>query len=294
MGVYVPGSVGNPKQKEEEQFHIRPSVGLKMWGPLVPASDFRPGLFFLTGSQFTIGVLMWVLARRQYGIPKAIRPRFTTAKMWVNSLAGGYLIFQSGLELSRLILPYDPWFDEALVARVVALQKGQKISLWFGPLDFKPMSHQQWLDKLDNWVEKTEEQAEIFEAKRDSLGGMHDFKVLNDILLTQYDTLVKNRKENFVNLIKGLEGKRNTETSPDGLIKFKPLIKIDPKIHNPDDIDPETADRIYNPWEELKLSIFEQIRYIPMTGVYRDNILEQLELQSDEAHESNEAREMDI
>ena len=37
------------------KLYYRPSIGLRLWGPLVPASDCNWGLWLLTGTQVTIG-----------------------------------------------------------------------------------------------------------------------------------------------------------------------------------------------------------------------------------------------
>lgn len=66
MAVYSPSDnddkpTGQPVSKkndavQSERFYIRPSLGLKLWGPLVPASDNRKGLWTLVGIQTVAGV----------------------------------------------------------------------------------------------------------------------------------------------------------------------------------------------------------------------------------------------
>ncbi|XBW37399.1 hypothetical protein QEN19_002979 [Hanseniaspora menglaensis] len=43
------------EEKNKVLFYSRPSIGLRFWGPLVPASDCNWGLWLLTGTQMTIG-----------------------------------------------------------------------------------------------------------------------------------------------------------------------------------------------------------------------------------------------
>lgn len=45
----------NDDDKSKVLFYSRPSIGLRFWGPLVPASDCNWGLWLLTGTQMTIG-----------------------------------------------------------------------------------------------------------------------------------------------------------------------------------------------------------------------------------------------
>lgn len=65
MAVYSPSNNDNDKTpikddpdsiKQTERFYIRPSLGLKLWGPLVPASDNRKGLWTLVGIQTVMGL----------------------------------------------------------------------------------------------------------------------------------------------------------------------------------------------------------------------------------------------
>ncbi|EDO18959.1 hypothetical protein Kpol_2002p29 [Vanderwaltozyma polyspora DSM 70294] len=49
---------------DSKRFFVRPSIGLKMWGPLVPASDNRAGLWTLIGLQTGIGVLCMIRFRQ--------------------------------------------------------------------------------------------------------------------------------------------------------------------------------------------------------------------------------------
>lgn len=48
---------GNKEQDEIKKFYVRPSLGLRLWGPLVPASDNKMGLWTLVGIQTAIGCL---------------------------------------------------------------------------------------------------------------------------------------------------------------------------------------------------------------------------------------------
>ncbi|CCH58541.1 hypothetical protein TBLA_0A07510 [Henningerozyma blattae CBS 6284] len=52
-----PTDTTDDSSRDIEKFYIRPSLGLKMWGPLVPASDNKTGLWALVGTQTVIGIL---------------------------------------------------------------------------------------------------------------------------------------------------------------------------------------------------------------------------------------------
>lgn len=47
----------NREQDDIKKFYVRPSLGLRLWGPLVPASDNKMGLWTLIGIQTAIGAL---------------------------------------------------------------------------------------------------------------------------------------------------------------------------------------------------------------------------------------------
>ncbi|SMN20109.1 similar to Saccharomyces cerevisiae YCL044C MGR1 Subunit of the mitochondrial (mt) i-AAA protease supercomplex, which degrades misfolded mitochondrial proteins [Maudiozyma saulgeensis] len=66
MAIYSPSNNDDDKDdiksnqeppQQTERFYVRPSLGLKLWGPLVPASDNRTGLWTLVGIQTALGLL---------------------------------------------------------------------------------------------------------------------------------------------------------------------------------------------------------------------------------------------
>ncbi|SCU95092.1 LAMI_0F00936g1_1 [Lachancea mirantina] len=70
MGVYLPpdgsknpstnlprASNSGENGNDSAKFYVRPSLGLKLWGPLVPASDNRIGLWTLISIQTAVGLL---------------------------------------------------------------------------------------------------------------------------------------------------------------------------------------------------------------------------------------------
>lgn len=112
---------------KSERFPNRPSLGLKLWGPLVPSSDNRRGLWTLWTIQTSMG-LFALYKFRQYtrplvsGTPSLNRfSSHTTgsrSKRWISLTTSIILLSQSGLEWARLkLLPWDPWYDEAHLMR---------------------------------------------------------------------------------------------------------------------------------------------------------------------------------
>ncbi|CCK69151.1 Mgr1p KNAG_0C00370 [Huiozyma naganishii CBS 8797] len=64
-GMASENNGGNPREVKLDlqhddddagRFYVRPSLGLKLWGPLVPASDNRPALWSLLGVQTAVGI----------------------------------------------------------------------------------------------------------------------------------------------------------------------------------------------------------------------------------------------
>lgn len=152
-----------------------PKVGL-IWGPLTPASDNLPALYSMIGLQFVIGCGFFKYARtlsrlRPIGgfqqqphahmAPKLVR----TGPIWkiaLSVITGSTLSFGSGLELCRVTLPYDPWYDEAQHYRRMAVKNGDKPSSWFGAYRYyKPMDFKTWIDKVGDWIENVEKEIKI-------------------------------------------------------------------------------------------------------------------------------------
>lgn len=127
------------------QFYNRPSLGLKLWGPLVPAADNRTGLWTLWSIQTVLGIYALYRFRKlsikppqpspltsttttYHGLPASLnrfanQPTISQTKTlkWRRGIAliiGVGILSQSSLEWCRLkLLPYDPWLDEARIMR---------------------------------------------------------------------------------------------------------------------------------------------------------------------------------
>lgn len=145
-----------------------PSIGL-IWGPLTPASDNVPALCAMIGLQFCMGLGFFRTATRLFKRVPIMTSPTTTAYVrqgpwWKTGalvVVGGGLIFGCGLELSRLTLPYDPWYEEAHHYRKMAIKNGDKPSAWFGAYRYyDPLSLDIWIDKVGDWIKKVEKRIE--------------------------------------------------------------------------------------------------------------------------------------
>lgn len=138
------------KNSDSKVFITRPSLGLKLWGPLVPAADNRKGLWTLLSIQTAIGVYAFYRFHKlsttsrmsvkfsnnssYYNLPPSLnrfanpqttvmatRFQFSRYLAWRKIgalLTGVVLLSQSCLEYCRLmLLPFDPWYDEAKLMR---------------------------------------------------------------------------------------------------------------------------------------------------------------------------------
>lgn len=271
-----------------------PSIGLRIWGPLVPASDNRIGLLMLTGLQFGIGLLGFNKARQlrasklPYNVPNTISRR---ASKWMYALVGSYLIFQSGLEMTRITLPYDPWFDEAKYYRKLATRNGDVPSWWFGAYKyFKPMTFKDWNNKMEKWLNNSAVAISAMEEKSDQNSGFFKINISNkpshspvlaklaekgryiDIHqnlqksnLDRYRELLAGDLKNVIELNKAerldriLEEKGDVKYNPD---YTKPHIQLgNHKMESDEDF--EIVWLNFEPWEELKLETDYDIRLIP-------------------------------
>lgn len=85
-------------------------------------------------------------------------------------LIGSGLVLLSGLEYTRMLLPYDPWFDEARHWRNWAIKNGHKPTWWFGAISYySPMTMDEWKARLIVWVRNTANALEADPKQLDSL-----------------------------------------------------------------------------------------------------------------------------
>ncbi|QLG70108.1 hypothetical protein HG535_0A00470 [Zygotorulaspora mrakii] len=71
-GESINDSRDDPKD-DSKKFYVRPSLGLRIWGPLVPASDNKMGLWSLVGAQTIVGLFCMYRLRGLRGPTKSLR-----------------------------------------------------------------------------------------------------------------------------------------------------------------------------------------------------------------------------
>lgn len=308
MGVYIPPGSGSDDEGDGSSSGDRgkgkftvpnpayflahnPSFGLKLWGPLVPASDNIPALSLLTAIQIGIGMLGFSKARQlrkanlfRYNIENTFQRKFTK---YICILGASYVTFESGLEISRLLLPYDPWYDEAKYYRRLATKQGERPSWWFGAVGYyKPMSYKEWSSKVERWIASQSNmiEYELGVVKGSSLpagrGGTKAGSVTSKLAKKAryaeiYESLHENNLKTFKRMLetdlkdvneinKGqrldliMEGKSDVKYNEE---YSKPHIQL--RNHRIDtDDDFEMVWLNFDPWEELKQETDYDIRIV--------------------------------
>ncbi|KAI5951507.1 MGR1 [Candida jiufengensis] len=277
-----------------------PSIGL-IWGPFTPSSDNRPALATMIGLQFLLGIGCFRFARNQLRrhpiiIPNQPPKYMRNGSMWKSIIAigiGATIIFGSGLEISRMILPYDPWFEEAKHYRKMAIKNGDKPSFWFGAYKYyRPMELKSWTDKLGTWFDNAskeidndteqfgnlpielsqQQQPQIPKTATNNIlyklnkkGNYNEiYKQLKEANNKRINHILKNELKDVNELNKAerldliLEGKSDLVNED----FTKPSIQLGTHtMDNDDDFDMVWLN--FEPWDELKLETDYDIRLIP-------------------------------
>lgn len=272
-----------PGSHEQSFIPRNPSVGLRLFTPLVPASDNKPALFLVSTFQLLMGLTL--MTRRI--------PRIGESPFWARTgsitriLAGSGLIFLSGLEYARMMIPYDPWCEEAKKWRKWAIKRGYNPSWWFGAIWwYDPMLMEEWRERTSIWVDNTANAMETPQGSTNSssillssidLGPnqslrMGESSTYHDIYSNLHQINRKRHREsletsladvNELNKAKRLdalmEGKGDVQLNED---YEKPYIQLgDQRIDT--DADFENAWAVFDPWDELGLEVQHYIRLIP-------------------------------
>lgn len=165
----------NRPEKDGSQLNSNPSLGLGIWGPLVPANDCKNCLGLLAGLQLGAGAWLWLRPGRRPPPSRGI---------WANrgiklagAIAGSYLVLMSGFEFARLALPYDPWVEDAKAARqaccsITKEDRGHWSPStwwyqWFGPSNYHAVSWKEWQQRTTAYFEKVEHARPHFEKLKD-------------------------------------------------------------------------------------------------------------------------------
>ncbi|CAK9440559.1 uncharacterized protein LODBEIA_P46170 [Lodderomyces beijingensis] len=269
-----------------------PSFGL-IWGPLTPASDNGPALYTMISLQFIIGVQFFRYARRtmiasRSALPSLPHPpspprfaprppRSATFKSILAAGVGATLIFGSGLELARLAMPYDPWFDEARHYRKVARKNGDVPNFWFGAYRyFEPMSLRSWHEKVSRWFESVaKEQKSSGNAHKDGKESVLPVFLKRGKYQEVHESMKRRCDERAKELLSGeLEAvnELNKAQRLDLILEGKsPLVNshfnkasIQLGQHSLEsDDDFEMVWLNFEPWDELRLDTDLDIRVIP-------------------------------
>lgn len=267
-------------------FPHNPSVGLRLLAPIVPASDNKPALFFLSTMQLLGG--MALMARRG-------TPTFPTYPAWrrrisatIRFVSGSALVLMSGLEYTRMLLPHDPWLDEARHWRQWAIKNGHRPSWWFGAISFyTPMSMDEWKARSVIWVKNTANALESRESPGASeesgdllavpLGPRARLKNADPAVYA--DIYANLRNINAAKARELLQGQLASVTEVnkaarlDALLEGNSSVEINPEYAKPniqlgshsissdDDFDMVWAN--FEPWDELATETDFDIRFVP-------------------------------
>uniref|UniRef100_A0A060TDG3 ARAD1D47630p n=1 Tax=Blastobotrys adeninivorans TaxID=409370 RepID=A0A060TDG3_BLAAD len=141
-------SVG--RQADPKKWYSNPSIGLVVWGPLVPASDCKSCLYSLIGFQTVCGVA-FVSNSLRY---KFQRVRSRTFRFFARSsgtVAGLALLCGSLLEVARVQLPNDPWTIDAKAARRRDPESNNGfLNKWMGPKGYRAITLDEWVRRMSN------------------------------------------------------------------------------------------------------------------------------------------------
>ncbi|MCP8716905.1 MAG: hypothetical protein M5E90_05735 [Asgard group archaeon] len=293
-----------------------PKIGL-IWGPLTPASDNLPALYSMIGLQFILGCGFFKHARTLSRLrpmggfqlpnspPKLVRTG-SISRILLSVITGLILSFGSGLELCRITLPYDPWFEESQHYRRMAIKNGDKPSLWFGAYQYyKPMDFKTWINKVEDWIKNVEKEIEIEDSNNFANLSVELGKNINVLNTTGINTTGTNQiqtggvlhklnnKGKYLEIYHRLRDNNKTRWNEllqgdlkdvDELNKAQRLDDImegktnliNPNFnkssiilgnHRMDDDDQfEMVWLNFEPWDELKLDTEYDIRLIPSTA----------------------------
>ncbi|GMM34246.1 hypothetical protein DASC09_015710 [Saccharomycopsis crataegensis] len=169
-----------------------PSLGLQAWGPLVPASDHKECVVLLASIQGGLAISAFVRAMKiKYPIkPVNSMTMFSQprqhpklSQVFLNVLLkapllglAGVFILGSGVELGRMFLPYDPFYEEAMRFRksrdastdemvlagkfkqedIFTSKLDQFFYYWHGPSDVLKIGLDDWLYRMKAWIMRRE------------------------------------------------------------------------------------------------------------------------------------------
>lgn len=274
------------------KYGVNPSFGLTMWGPLVPPPENKMALHTLSAIQFAIGWTLLFKAknlRNKKLISMGIAPRRDLKfKKYVYMFVGADLIYNSGLELARLMAPTDPWEQERLYYKNLALKSGHPIHWWWGPQNYKPMSISQFanqveqdiihkINKLDSRdtkdLSKLNDNVQTNVSSPNTIKLSNISKLLNHDRFSQlYDNIYEKNHIMYDEMIEELKqvteankGERLADLEKQGKLRTsftKPPIQLGNQALDTDD-DLNYVWHHFEPWNELRVETDYDIRLVP-------------------------------
>lgn len=276
MGVYIPPN--DDKKSKLPQFYQNPTVGLKLWGPLVPAADNFWARGILCSIQMLSSLVLFRKARfyrkknlQTLGLPN--NWHFRTRKYSYLGISA-YLMFQTSLEMITFSVSFNPWVEEAKMYRAIAIKNGETPHWWLGPRNYQPMSLKEFNNNLDKIITILENDEE------DGINRL-DFKLDDNIPVQQIHELIeihsdikqKNSQIFHTLLSTSLKdlNEMNRAKRIDDYLEGKLVLNKDyskPSIqlgNHPLDDNEQFQDiwQKFNPWDELKIETDYDIRLIP-------------------------------
>lgn len=272
-----------PGSHDQSLIPRNPSVGLRLFTPIVPASDNKPALFLVSTFQLLLGLTL--MTRRT--------PRIGESPFWARTgsitryLAGSGLVLLSGLEYARMMIPYDPWCEEAKSWRQWAVKRGYRPSWWFGAIWwYDPILMDEWREKTSIWVENTANAMETPQGSTNSnsillssidLGPnqslrMGESSTYHDIYSNLHHINKKRHREALETALADVN-ELNKAARLDAIMEGKGDVHLNDEYEKPHmqlgdqmietDDDFENAWAVFDPWDELGLEVQHFIRLIP-------------------------------
>ncbi|CAH6721442.1 mitochondrial inner membrane i-AAA protease complex subunit Mgr1p [[Candida] jaroonii] len=284
MGVYIPPNNNNDKEEKPSylpEFYQNPTVGLKLWGPLVPAADNLWGRGILCSIQMITGLVLFRKSRfyrkknlQNLGLTN--NWHFRTRKYSYLGISA-YLLFQTALEMITFSVSFNPWVEEAKMYRALAIKNGETPHWWLGPRNYQPMTLKEFnnnLDKIITILENHEESTEDGINKLEfNLEDNIPVQQIHELIEIHTDIKQKNSQifQNLLNTqLKDLNEMNRAQRIDDylegKLVLNKNYSKPSIQLGNHPLNDNEQFQGIwekFNPWDELKIETDYDIRLIP-------------------------------
>ncbi|KAH3686428.1 hypothetical protein WICPIJ_002607 [Wickerhamomyces pijperi] len=241
-------------------YYPRPSLGLSAWGLLKPSPDNWMAVSTLLSIQTIIGL----------SFIRNVRLNWRYTGTWNKIFHGGlgvWLCYQTGLGVSKMVLPWDPWIEEARMSRM-KLQEKNWTQWWFGDWEYKFSTVEEWEKKVGHWITITEEIEQEYAKicgefqkvsfKIRELEKVRDSKILEELNLLGDDWKIAKlpqyrEKSQFLSTSNLIQGKA-VPVVPEELDQF---------IQDEDSLILDEIRELNSPWDALKEDTEYVIRFVP-------------------------------